>query len=107
MTITTFGYLNHPGVKLSVFDIEPYARTADLALSNAMAQTAALVEGFYEVYCASAAFVAVAQDNTGMTTSTGYPLLAGEKKILKVRGGSKIGGILASSTATLLIMQVG
>lgn len=88
-------------------DLENGAATT-LALSTSAAQTAALSEGIYDVWCTTAAdmFISVGPTATGVTTANGYLVRSGTTARVRVREGSKIGAIVASGTPTLAYHKV-
>lgn len=89
--------------------VDLYNRTqATLALSTTADDTAALAEGTYDVWCDAECFLSVAPtDATGVTTANGYILQANTVITLYVRQDHKIGGIVASGTATLSYHKIG
>lgn len=86
-------------------DIEGNAQ-AQLSLSTTAAQTAALTEGIYDIWCDVDCYIKVAPTADDVTTSTGYLLRADNTVPLIVRKDSKIGGIVASGTATFSYHKV-
>ena len=80
-----------------------------LALSTSADQTAVLPEGLYDVWCSSAAdiFIRVAPTATGVTTANGYLVRSGGSARVRIRGASRIGGIVGSGTPTLVYHKVG
>lgn len=91
---------------LNALDLEGNA-AATLALSTSAAQTAALGEGAYEVWCDADCFLKVAPTANDVTTSNGFLLKANTPRTLMVRGNSKIGGIVSTGTPTLRYHRVG
>jgi hypothetical protein len=80
---------------------------ATLALSTSAAQSAALTEGVYDIWCSTGdCFVRVAPTATGVTAANGYLLRASITIRVRVREGSKIGAIVASGTPTLSYHKV-
>lgn len=86
--------------------IEGYAQ-ASVALSTTAAQSAALTEGVYEVWCASDFYLKNALDASDVLTTTGLLVKANIIKPIIVREGTKLGAILAASTATMFYHRVG
>ncbi len=78
-----------------------------LALTTAAAQTAALEEGIYDVLSDADCFIKVWPTANDVTTSTGYFLKASNVITIRVLKDDKIGGIVASSTATFSYHRVG
>lgn len=91
-----------------VLDIANVSREPDLALSAVAAVTAALstsrVKGTtYDLLATVDCYVAISLDPSGVTTLTGYPLLAGNSVSFYVPAGFKIGAVTAGTTGSLLI----
>lgn len=72
-----------------------------LSVSSTGAQTSALPEGIYDVWCDVNVYLKVGTTASDVTTSTGYFLIAGNVVPLLIRDQRKLGGILASGTGTL------
>lgn len=77
-----------------------------VSLSTTGAQSAALAEGLYDVWCADDVYIKIDPTASDVTTSTGYLLRAGNTIPLIVRQSHKIGGVLASGTSTLCYHKV-
>jgi hypothetical protein len=83
----------------------------ELSLTTTAAQTAALNEGLYDIMATADAFVktgATANDVTTSSTGVGRKIAAGVwLPNVRVDEGMKLGGIVASGTATLYYQKVG
>lgn len=80
-----------------------------LALSTSAAQTAALAEGIYDIWCTTAAdmLIKVATTANDVTAANGYLVRSGTTFRCRIRTGSKIGAIVGSGTPTLAYHKVG
>lgn len=87
-------------------DLEGNAQITPISVSSTGAQSAALTEGIYDVWCDVDVYLKVGDTASDVTTSTGYLLVAGNVVPLIVRDQKKIGGILASGTGTLRAHRV-
>lgn len=88
-----------------VISISGFARGTDLSVSGTAAQTAALTEGFYDVWSTVDTYIKTATTANDVTTSTGYLLRAGNTITISVSDGEKIGAI-SGVTGTLSFHQV-
>ena len=79
-----------------------------VALSGTVAQSVALDGGHYDVWYSGGAdcYIGVSLDNSNMTTSTGYLLMAGNMVTLRIGQGKKLGGITAGSTGNLCYHRI-
>jgi hypothetical protein len=77
-------------------DLEGYAAVT-LAVSAAAAQTAALAEGVYDVWCTVDVFLKVAPTANDVTVANGYLLRLNSTVRFSVRPNSKIGAIAAGA----------
>lgn len=77
-----------------------------VSLSTAAAQSAALTDGIYDVWCDVDCYIKVAATANDVTTSTGYLLRANNTIPVIVPDQEKIGGIVASGTGTLTYHRV-
>lgn len=82
-------------------DLEGRAQITSVAVSAVAAQSAALPEGVYDVWCDVDVFLKVDPVANNVTTATGYLLRANNTMAVLVRGNSKIGAITASGSGTL------
>lgn len=83
-------------------DITDAGRENDITLSTSAAVSAALgsarpAGGVYDLLSDINCFIAVASDPSGVTTGSGYPLLAGNVVSVFVPSGYKIGAIAAGA----------
>lgn len=78
-----------------------------LALSTTGAETAALREGIYDVWCTADCFIKVGTTASDVTTSNGYVLLAGNVIPVLIREDRKLGGVVGTGTATLSYHKTG
>lgn len=80
---------------------------ADLALTTSAAQTASvLTAGRYAVSTSADCFIKVNATASDVTTANGYPLKANTVEFLNFSGSEKLGGIVATGTATLSYHKV-
>lgn len=79
---------------------------ATLAVSAAAAQTPALEDGEYDVWCSADVYLKVNPVANNVTTANGYLLRANNTLPLSVRAGHKIGAI-AGGAGTLSYHKVG
>jgi len=91
-----------------ILDIVDLSRETDVSFTGTAGVSAALVPtrvtgGIYDVVSDIDAFIAVAEDPSGVTTTTGYPVYAGNVITLYVPTGYKIGAISSSASGTLMI----
>lgn len=91
-----------------VLDIVNTSRKPDLAISGVAAVTAALetdrVKGStFDLLATTDCYIAISADPSGVTTISGYPLLAGNVVSFFVPAGFKIGAITSGTAGTLLI----
>lgn len=100
-----------PGLEMShglqvidAVDLEGYAQ-ASTSVSAIAAQTAALAEGIYDVWCDVDVYLKVAPTANDVTTSTGYLLRANNTVSVLIRKNSKIGAI-AGGAGTLRYHKV-
>lgn len=99
--------LNHGQRVSDAIDIEGRAQ-ANFAVSTSPAQSAALAEGLYDVWCDDAdCYLKVATVANDVTTSTGYRLKQTAIVPVLVRDGSKIGAVTATGSGTLRYHMVG
>lgn len=104
-------------LQASALNIADASRETDVSLSTSAAVSGAITTtansgltsggrnsgGMFDVMSTVDCFIAVSADPSGVTTTTGYPLLAGNVVPLWVPYGYKIGGITASGTGTLYL----
>lgn len=86
--------------------LEGYSAST-VSLTTSAAQSAALEEGYYAVWTTADCFIRVGPTATGVTTANGFILRTATTLYVYVPPSSKIGGIVASSTATLSYHKVG
>lgn len=91
---------------LDVVDIAGRAQ-ATLSVSGTAAQTAALAQGVYDVWCDAEVFIKVGETADDVTTSTGYVIQAGNVVPIWVPASNKLGAITAGAAATLRYHRVG
>lgn len=94
-------------LNMDVLDIAGCARETDVTISTSAATTAALGAtypsgGVYDVLSTVDCYIKVALDATDVTTTTGYPLLAGNVVTVFVPAGYEI-GVIAASGGTLYV----
>jgi len=101
------GILNDHGVGVSDWaDLEGNTQGTVTSATTA-AQSAALTEGVYDIWCDQDTYVAVGTAaSTGLTTTTGYLLRQGNTMPVLVRQNSKIGAIMSTATGTLSYFKV-
>ena len=89
--------------------VDLFNRTrTDIAATTTFAESAALEEGIYDVWCDTAdIFTGVGTTNASLTTSNGYKVKSGNVVSHYVRKDHKIGVILAAGTATVSYHKVG
>lgn len=80
-----------------VRDLENFSQ-GQLAVDTSAAQTAALPEGIYAVWCAVAVHMKIAPTANDVTANNGYLLRANTTELFYVRANSKIGAIAGSSS---------
>ena len=96
----------HARETVDFLDIYTFSQ-ATLAISAVAAQTAALDEGIYDVWCNEAeVFVRIDATATGVTTGNGYPIKIGNVLSFQIRPNHRIGAILASGSGTLRYHRV-
>jgi len=78
----------------------------DVSLTTSAAQSAALAVGRYAVSTSADCFIKVNATANDVTTANGYPLKANTVEFLNVPSNEKIGGIVATGTATLSYHKV-
>ncbi len=88
----------------SAVDISGFSAVA-LTVAATAAQTAALPEGLYDVWCDVAIFIKVAAVANDVTAINGYLVRANTTKSVFVREGHKIGAI--GSAGTMYYHKVG
>lgn len=99
--------LNYPATAPNVVLLQGHAQ-GTLSLSTSAAQTSVLPEGLYDLWTTADCYIKVATTANNVTTSTGYLLRSGVTlPSVLIRGVDKIGGIVASGTATLSYHKVG
>lgn len=100
--------LNHGEKVFDPVDPEGNAQ-ARLALTVAAAQTSALNEGVYDVWCTVDCYIKVdpVDATASLTTLTGYLIKAGNVVPVVIRQGSMLGGIVGAGTGTLSYHRVG
>ncbi len=87
-------------------DLEGNAQ-GTLSLSTTGAQTAQLVLGVYDVWADADCYLKVANGTASdVTTSTGYKLIKDNVIPIIIRKDRRIGGIVATGTATLSYHKV-
>lgn len=86
-------------------DIQGNVATA-LATSAVAAQTAALLDGLYDVWGSQDTYIAVETGAASVTTANGYLVRNGNTITVVVRAGSKISAI-AAGAGTLTYEKVG
>lgn len=91
----------------NVTRIEDQSRETDVSISSTIAQSSALAEGFYDVNSTIDCYISVRVDNSAVTTTTGYKLLANNVIRVYVPNNYKIGVISSSATGTLEIHRSG
>lgn len=89
-----------------VIDIAGRAQ-ATLSVSGTAAQTAALAQGVYDVWCSAEVFIKVGETANDVTTSTGYVIRSGNVVPVWVPANNKLGAITAGGAATLCYHRVG
>ena len=82
-----------------------YTFLESLAVSSSSAQSAALTGCDEVLLCATEDMWIVAGSDPTATTSTGIPLVAGEKFHMRVTPGSKIAAIRNASDGSLVICR--
>lgn len=84
------------------------SQQAQLALSNTAAETAALPEGFYDVWYTGGTdcYIAIGTEVGWVTTSLGYLVLNGNVVTVKIRKNSKLGGIVATGSGNLCYHRI-
>lgn len=92
--------LDHGQMVDDPIDLEGRARITDLSVSAVAAQTAALPEGIYDVWCTVDVYLKIDPTANDVTTATGYLLRANTTIPILVRLNSKIGAI-AGGAGTL------
>lgn len=99
----TYGTIPDAGVDCIVAADIHSSDAATLSLTTSAAQTSALsAGGIYDLLCDVDCYIRIDPSTAGsVTTSNGYRLLAGNCVPFKVTAGDKIGGILASGSASL------
>ena len=97
---------NHAAFVVDLIDIEGFAQGTVSSATNA-AQSAALNEGVYDIWCDQNSFIKVATTANDVTTATGYLLRANNTISLVVRENSKIGAIMSTVAGTLSYHKVG
>lgn len=99
-------FYDHNQAVINGIDIENNA-AAQLALTIAAGATAALDEGWYDVWSDIDCWIRVTTAVAGVTTLTGYKIFAGDRPVpVFVRKGSKIDAI-AGASGTLNYHRVG
>lgn len=91
----------------NVLDIADLSRETDVTISAVAAQTAALGAdrpggGVYDVLATVDCFIRVALDASGVTSTNGYPIMAGNVVPVFVPAGYKI-GVIAATGGTLYV----
>ena len=89
-----------------VIRIGGYAQQT-LSLSTTAAQTGQLREGIYDLWCDEDCYIKCAADSSDVTTSNGYLLRANNTIPIAIERNERLGGIVASGTATLSYHRVG
>lgn len=69
-------------------------------------QSAALVEGVYDVWSTQDTFIKVGTTANDVTATSGYLVRSGNTLPVLVRGGSKIGAIMSASVGVLSYHKV-
>jgi len=87
-------------------DLEGNAQITPVSLSTTGADSAALSEGIYDVWCDVNCYIKVGDTPNDVTTSTGYLLVAGNVVPLIIRQGKKLGGVVSTGTGTLSAHRV-
>jgi hypothetical protein len=77
-----------------------------LAVSAVAAQTNVLPEGIYDVWCTVDVYIKVAKIATGVTTSNGYKIAAGNTVAVTIPADHKLGAI-AGGAGTLSYHRIG
>lgn len=75
---------------------------------DAAAQSSALAEGVYDVWCDQDCYIKIAPTANDVTTSSGYLVLKNLSPLpFVVRANSKIGAIKKTSAGNLYFQQIG
>ena len=99
-------HMRHPQFVSDLIDLEGYAQGSVSSATNA-AQSAALNEGVYDLWCDQDSYIKIATTANDVTSSTGYLLRANNTITCVVRTNSKIGAIMSATAGTLKYHQVG
>lgn len=79
-----------------------------LPFTNAANQTAALTEGFFDLWSDQDCYIAVSASNAlGVTSSNGYLLRATNTIPVKIREGDLLGAIRSATNGTVSYHQIG
>ncbi len=103
--MSLFGLSERTEQMTETLNIRGYARGTDLSISAVAAQTAALTEGFYDVWSTVDCYIKVETTANDVTTATGYLLRTGTTVTVAVPGGCKLGAI-AGGAGTLSYHRV-
>jgi hypothetical protein len=101
-----FGNRKGPAPVSDYADLFQFTRT-DLAISAVAAQTAALVEGRYDVWSDVDCFIKIHTTANDVTTGNGYLLRANNTVTIAVREDHRVGAITTSASGTLSLHRVG
>ena len=96
----------HPQFISDLIDIEGFAK-GTVSSATTAAQSAALTEGVYDIWCDQDTYIKVNTTANDVTTTTGYLLRANNTITGVVRDARKIGCIMSTATGTLSYHKVG
>lgn len=92
-----FGLTERTELITEVLNIRGFSQGTPLSISTSAAQTAALTEGFYDVWSSVDAYIKVETTATDVTSSNGYLIRTGSTVTVAVPAGCKLGAIAGSS----------
>jgi len=96
---------DHDQAVIDFIDIEGFSAVTVTSATTAT-QSAALIEGVYDVWCDQDTYIKVGQTANDVTATTGYLLYAKNVVSVLVRKNSRIGAIMSTATGTLSYHQV-
>jgi len=96
----------HPAFIANLVDLEGYAQ-ATLSSATSAAQTAALIEGVYDVWCDQDTYIKIGTTANDVTSGTGYLLRQNNTITALIRQNSKLGAIMSTATGTVVYHKVG